>query len=119
MGNVTVNAALLQAQFNDSDISATNAEIIIDAAINMLNAFGMELSNLSGTAGSKTGTYSSADAGRIMAVAQQVYSKHFKNADNASVNVSSMGLNYSGDNQLLNFAQKLALYARGRSFKRA
>ncbi len=116
--SITLNAAFLQAQFNDDNITATNAEVVLDGAINTLNVFGAGISNLSGTAGSKSGSYTSAQVGAIMAVAQQIYSKHFKNADNSNAQISGLGLTYSSDNQLLNFARQLANQLKGHGFTR-
>jgi len=105
---VTINAALLQAQFNDAAISATNSEIVLDGAINLLNTFGADIDNLTGVAGSKTGTYTSAQTGAIMTMAQKIYSKHWKNAANSSTNLGSMGVTYGADTELLTYAGKLA-----------
>jgi len=117
--STTINAALLQNQFNDEDISPTNAEIVIDGGINMLNVFLNDsdaISNLSGDAGSKTGSYSSKQAGAIMAIAQQIYSKHYTNADNtSSISLGPLGRSYTGDTELLIFAEKLAARLKGSS----
>ncbi len=116
--SITLNAAFLQAQFNDSSITATNAEVVLDGGINMLNAYGASISNLSGSAGSKTGSYSSTEVGAVMAMAQQIYQKHFKNASGASSGMGGLNLSYSSDSQLLTFAQRLAFQLKGRSFER-
>jgi hypothetical protein len=117
---VTINSTLLQNQFGDTDITATNAEIVLDGGINLLNTFGAGITNLTGVAGTKTGSYTSAQAGAIMAIAQQIYQKHFKNASGANVQVASLGLTYSSDTQLLSFARTLAFELKGaRQFRRA
>lgn len=113
---VTVDGALLQANFSDAAISATNAEIVIDAGINLLNVYGAALDNLAGGAGTKSGTYTSAQAGAIMTMAQQIYSKHFKNASQANPQLGGLGLTYSSDTQLLRFARELAFQLKTRSF---
>lgn len=110
----TIDADLLKNLFNDSTIDNEIAEIIIDQAINLLNAYGAGLSNLSGG----TGDYASAEAGAIMTLAQQIYSKHFKNASDENVNLGPAAISYSNDNQLLNFAQQLAFQLKTRSFER-
>jgi hypothetical protein len=116
--SITVNAALLQSQFNDSDITDTNAEVVIDGAISLLNSFDAGLSNLSGAAGSKTGSYTSKQTGAIMTLAQQIYSKHFKNASGANTGLSGLSLSYR-DLDLLSTAKVLAGQLVGRGFKRA
>ena len=107
---ITVNGTLLQSQFNDSDTSVTNMEIVADNAINTINIFAATaLSNLTGTAGSKTGSYTSAQAGSIMAVALQVYREMFKHAaGNSNVTLSQLGVSFTPSVQLLNFAERVA-----------
>ena len=113
--SITLNAAYLQAQFNDATISNTNAEVILDGAINMLNVYGAGLSNLAGVAESKSGSYTSAQVGAVMAVAREIYSQHFKNAEQTNVAVASISLAYSrGD--LLAMAQNIAKQLVGVSF---
>jgi hypothetical protein len=109
MGNVTITGTTARNQLNDSEISVTNMEICVDGAINLLNTYGAGLSNLTGAAGSKTGTYTSAQGGAIMTMTQQIYSKHFKHATQTNVNVGSVGLSYVSDTQLLTFASKLTV----------
>jgi hypothetical protein len=113
----TLNAAFLQGQFQ-STVTATQAEIVLDGAINMLNVYGAGIANLTGAAGTKTGTYTSAEVGKIMLVAQQIYQKHFKSADGANASMGNYGLTYSGDYQLLNFAKAVARQPGSRSFLR-
>lgn len=108
MPNITLNGTFLKNQFQESSISVTNAEVVLDGAINMLNAYNEGLDNLTGTAGSKTGSYTSAQVGKIMAVAQQIYQRHWKNASGANASVGNLSLNYAGDYQLLTFAKMLA-----------
>jgi len=59
---VTVNAASLSTLVADTTITAATSEVIIDHAINKINEKGYVVSNLTGAAGSKTGTYTSAEA---------------------------------------------------------
>jgi len=102
---VTVNAALLRGQFHDGSISDADAAFVLNGAIYLLNTFGAGLTDL--VAG--TGTYTSKQTGAIMAMAQQIYAKHFKNASGqTSINLGSISASYSGDMQLLAFAEKLA-----------
>ena len=107
--SITVNATLLQTQFNDSSISNEDAETNLDAAINLLNTFGAEIDNLTGGAGAKTGTYTSAQAGAIMTLTQKIYAKHYKNADQtSSANLGPAGMSFGSDTELLTYAEKLA-----------
>lgn len=105
---ITINATLFKDQF-DSDITAEKAEINLDGAINLLNTFGAGLSNLTGDAGVKTGSYTSKQAGAIMTMAQQIYSRHYINPENAaSSQLGPAGQSFSTDTQLLIYAEKLA-----------
>jgi hypothetical protein len=59
-----------------SDFSATEIEAIIDHAINLLNLKGMDhytISNMSGTAGSKSVSLQSHQSGAVMFVAWLIY----------------------------------------------
>ena len=113
---ITINAALLQTQFNEADISAANAETIIDGSINLLNTFGADIDNLTGDAGTKTGDYTSAQAGAIMALAQQIFAKHYTNASQtSSTTLGPAGLSYGSDTALLTYAEKLATAIKGTS----
>lgn len=115
---VTLNAAFLQKQFNNSTMSDEEAEVVLDGGINMLNAFDAGLNNLAGAPATKSGTYTSKETGAIMAMAQQIYQKHFKNAAGANVAVSSLSLSYSSDSQLLTFAKELAAQLKGKRFEK-
>ena len=74
---VTLNAGSLNGLL-PSDPTVTNEsgrmEQLIDLAIHSLNIYGASLSNLSGNAGSKSGTYTSKEAGAILMVAVELYS---------------------------------------------
>ena len=110
----TINGELLQNRFQDSSISVTNAEICLDGGIDLLNTFGAGLDNLTGAAGSKTGTYTSKQAGAIMVMAQQIYSKHYKNASGTSnATLGPAGIGYTSDNMLLTMAETLAEKIKG------
>lgn len=79
-----------------SDISAINTEKILDLAIDCLNLYGnLELSNLQGTAGSKTVSVESKQKAAIYLVARAVYYSFFKGLTSAAIqglNVSSPDL---------------------------
>ena len=112
----TITGDILQNRFDDDIISTENAEGCLDGAIDLLNTFGAELDNLTGDTGSKTGTYTSKQAGAIMVMAQQIYSKHFKNAaGTSSATLGPAGIGYTSDTMLLTMAEKLAEKIKGGS----
>ena len=67
------------------DVSAETLETIIDLAIDALNLFGADLGNLTGTAGAKSLSCSSAEKGAILIVARAVYYSFYKNVQGASI----------------------------------
>ena len=88
---VTLNAGSLNGLL-PSDPTVTNEsgrmEQLIDLAIHSLNIYGASLSNLSGNAGSKSGTYTSKEAGAIFMVAVELYSGlPAKNQDVSETNI--------------------------------
>jgi hypothetical protein len=106
--SITVNGTLLIDQL-DLDITVTQAEVVIDGAINLLNTFGAELDNLGGSAGSKTEDYTSAQAGAITTMSQKVYAKHHINPDQtSSSNLGPVGQSFGTDTELLTYAKELA-----------
>ena len=105
----TLNAATLKAEFNDISISATNAEVVLMGSIRLLNTFGAGLTQMTGTAGSRTGTYTYAQIGAIMALAQQIYAKHYKNASGTtSSSIGQVSVSAAVDSALLKYAEVLA-----------
>ncbi len=83
----TITADEFQALLNlsDADITNTNAEIVLNQAIDCLNRMGADLSNLSGTAGSKTWSGESKEKGAIYDVARAVYYSFYKGIDTAAI----------------------------------
>lgn len=83
----TITADEFQAILNltDSDISNTNTEYVLDFAINLLNLYGADLSNMSGTAGSKTWSGESSEKGAIYMVARAAYYSFFKGIETAAI----------------------------------
>ncbi len=75
--NLTVGAS--------DDITAVNAEKLIDLAINCLNLFGAELDNMAGTAGSKTVSLESKEHAAVLLVARAIYYSFYKDLDSASL----------------------------------
>ena len=122
---VTVNAAMLQNLVNESTtLTATKAEVIEDQAINLLNVYGATLDNLTGTAGTKTGTYTSKQAGAIMNVAVCVYSFSFKGggSNSSSQSIGSLSISESSSSnssQTINdVAKQQARFLMGATFER-
>ena len=77
----TVTATEFKTLIDDTALADATAEIIIDQAINCLNRFGAELSNLGGTAGSKTVSVESKQKGAIYDVARVVYYGFYKGVE--------------------------------------
>jgi len=75
---VTITYANLQTLVNDTSITATTCEAIIDHAVNKINGYGADLSNMAGGGGAKTLVVTSAEAGFIMSVAVAIYHKDYK-----------------------------------------
>jgi len=71
----TITAATMKTILNktDADASDTDFELIMDAAIDLLNLFGAEISNMSGTAGSKTVSVESNEKGALILVTREVW----------------------------------------------
>jgi hypothetical protein len=116
----TLNADILKTEFNVPDMDDEDAEAVLMSAIRLLNTFSAGVTQLSGAAGSRTGSYSSSQMGAVMAMSQQIFSKHYKNPSSVTnKNTGQLSLGYSNDTQLLSFAKTLAAQLVGRSFKRA
>jgi hypothetical protein len=105
---VTVNAASLTGPMglSSAQLSAANAEIIIDLAVDCLNLFGAEIANMSGTAGTKTLTATSAEKGGIILVARAIYDNFYRNLDNISIASLSISTpNVLGNENVLKIVQ--------------
>jgi len=74
------NAASFSGPLNDSSISATNMENIVNIAINVLNMLGAAtITNMNGgAAGSKTVTLTSKQAGAVFFTVRQIYDGFWK-----------------------------------------
>jgi hypothetical protein len=105
----TLNAAILKSEFADTAISETNAEVVLMGSIRLLNTFGASLTQMTGTAGSRTGTYTYAQIGAIMALAQQIYAKHYKNASGTTnSSIGQISVSAAVDAAVLEYAKILA-----------
>ncbi len=81
----TITATEFKAIINDAAISATNAEYILNLAIDTLNLYGADLSNMTGTAGSQTLSVESKEKGAILNVARAIYYSFYKGIDTAAI----------------------------------
>ena len=80
----TVTATEFKTLINDSSLADATAEIIIDQAIDLLNLHGAELSNLGGTAGTKTVSVESKQKGAIYFTARAVYYGFYKGVESVA-----------------------------------
>lgn len=85
MATITADEFQVIMNKTDSDISNTNAEYIIDLAIDLLNTYGADLPNMGGTAGSKTVSVESRQKGAVMLVARAVYYGFYKGVEAVGV----------------------------------
>lgn len=80
---VSITASTLSDLIDDDTLAAVDAEKIIDQSIDLLNLFGeidSEISNMTGTEGSKTLTVQGYERGAILLVATAVYRSIFISA---------------------------------------
>jgi hypothetical protein len=81
---VTVDATLFKAVINDSTITATNAEYILDLAIDLLNLQGADLPNMGGSAGSKSVSLESSQKAAVFIAARAIYYGFYKGITNVA-----------------------------------
>ena len=94
---VSLTATLFKALIQDTNLSDTNAEYIIDFAISQINLYShADLSLMSGTAGSKTVNFESEEYAAVLTAARAVYYGFYKRLETATaggaVTVSSPDL---------------------------
>jgi hypothetical protein len=76
---VTVSASTFKALFNVADFTEEHAEEIIDLAIHAVNNISKaDLSNMTGTAGSKTVNLESEEVWAVLAAAYAIYNNFYK-----------------------------------------
>jgi hypothetical protein len=82
-----------------SDLENDELEAIIDAAIDKLNVYlyryGLEISSMSGTSGTKSWAGTSAEKGAIMTVASKIYSRDYVLSSSQSESVGLGPASYS------------------------
>lgn len=91
------------------DITETQGEYILDTAIDLLNIYDVQLSNMSGTAGSKTVTLTSKERGGVFLIARIIYHSFFKDIDSSSgPGYSESRRDIMGDPVIMATAEKIA-----------
>jgi hypothetical protein len=82
-----------KAVINDASISDANTENLFDAAANTYNIFGCGVPIMTGAAGAKVVTYTSAQKGAVFQGARILYVSFYKNAsNNPSFGLGSLSL---------------------------
>lgn len=110
---VSVSATDLDAVMNlEGKITNANLENILDLAIDTLNLFGAELSNMSGSEGSKTVTLTSKEKGAVFIAARAVKHGFYDSIGNAmidglSISVTDLASNTEVMNTIRQAAQRL------------
>ena len=86
MASLTAATFKSLMHLTNAAISDTNMEYVIDQAINELNLEGnLDLPNMSGTAGSKTVSLESREAGAVQRVARVIYASFYKKPGSAGL----------------------------------
>jgi len=112
----------LKTIFDDSLILDATVETLVDAVVDELNLNGCNISNMDGTAGSKTITLTSAQKGAIRSIFRCMYASWHKNASNQNAGISPLTLSnidLMSNPVILNMIRQVASQLIGRSFKRA
>lgn len=100
----TLNAASLQTEIHvsTSTLSNEHAEALLDSAINRIILHGrgqLSMTNLSGTAGSKSLTVNQEWWAGIIAVAVAIYGRDYKTSGSGSGSSSSLNVGVLGKSQ--------------------
>lgn len=101
-----------------TDITAAKTEDLIDVAIDLLNAHNAELDNLSGAAGSKTVTVSSAGRGSILNLAAMLYRFKYVNPQQANLGPIGVGSTGTSQDDIDRAARRYGRLLVSRSFER-
>jgi hypothetical protein len=111
---VSLTATLFKVVIHDSVLNSTTAEYIIDLAISEINLRSdVDLSLMSGTAGSKTVSLESKEYAAVMEAARAIYYGFYKGIENSSVggiavNSPDLKSNPNVDAQIERAARRLA-----------
>ena len=115
---VSVTASTFKDLINNTTITDSATEKIIDQAADSLNMYLEEdnqISNMSGTAGTKTVSVTSAQRGALMNMAREVYSVLYKNPSGmTSSNLGPAGVSF-GTSRLREAAKDIAAALSGMS----
>jgi hypothetical protein len=123
---VTITYESLTDLVNDLSSDAATAEAILMQAAYKINGYGYDMTVISGSEESRSGSYTEAEAGWLLNVAVQIYVEYYKTAGASSESYSLGGINSSqstsqgsgrGTSDAL--AKKAANQLNGRSFVRA
>lgn len=117
----SVTATDLKNVLNASE-TATQLEYVMDLTIDILNAYGCGLSNMTGVGGAKTVTLTSKQRGAVFLVARNIYASYFKNADNTNANAGNINIQTTdlmSNATIVALIQSVARQLVGSSFKRA
>lgn len=117
---VSITADAFQAIMNlsDTDITNTNAENLIDQAVNRLNTYGLSIPNMTGAAESKTLSVSSGEAGAIYEVARIIYYGYYKGQETVAIQGLSASVpNLLGNANVEAQIKSLAYQLLGRGIK--
>lgn len=83
---VAVTADTFKDLMNKPGLNSEVVEKILDMAVNCLNLYGqLDMSNMAGTAGSKTLNLTSQQNAALLIVARAVYYAFFKGLDNVAI----------------------------------
>jgi len=89
---VSVTASTLDGLLHLSGgVDDQDLEAIIDESIDLLNLHGADLSNMTGTAGSKTVNLDTKEKGAVLLVARAVYYGFYKGLESSSVGGLTVG----------------------------
>ena len=116
----TITAEEFQAVMNlsDADLPHANGEALIDFAIDALNVFGANLSNLGGATPNKTLTVTSKQRAAIMLETRLCYYGSYKPLETSTLGPMSASLvNLMQDPTFLETTKKLAYQIRSFTFQ--
>lgn len=111
----------------DVDDTAEDIEYVLNMAIDRLNIYGAELDNMTGSAGSKTVTLTSAQRGAVFTVARFIYQLFLKYASSGGGSSESFSIGpvskststtLATNPEVMDLAKECAFQIKGRSFKR-
>ena len=106
---------------SNGTISDTNAEYVIDQAIDELNLWNANLTNLAGVAGSKTTTLTSKARGGLFKVARMIYMDYYTRKGTLSAGLGAMShvtIDYTSKPHIEELIRKIAKQIQIDSYSR-